>query len=86
MKRIFASLALVVSMTACGVSQQQEVQMGQEYSQQINAQLPIVSDPEVNRYINVLGDQIASRTSRADLPWRFYVVDSREVNAFAVPG
>jgi predicted Zn-dependent protease len=86
MKRIFASLALAVSVTACGVSQQQEIQMGQEYSQQINAQLPIVSDPEINRYINVLGDQIASRTSRADLPWRFYVVDSREVNAFAVPG
>ena len=86
MKRIFASLALTATLTACGVSQQQEIQMGQDYSQQINAQLPIVSDPEVNRYINVLGDQIANLTSRADLPWRFYVVDSREVNAFAVPG
>ncbi len=86
MKRIFAPLAIVVSLTACGVSQQQEIQMGQEYAQQINAQLPIVSDPEINRYINVLGDQIASRTSRPDLPWRFYVVDSKEVNAFAVPG
>ena len=60
--------------------------MGQEYSQQINAQLPIVSDPEANRYINVLGDQIASKTSRADLDWHFYIVDSKEVNAFAVPG
>ncbi|MEO5588979.1 MAG: M48 family metalloprotease, partial [Gemmatimonadaceae bacterium] len=29
---------------------------------------------------------IANKTSRADLPWRFYVVDSKEVNAFAVPG
>ncbi len=86
MKRIFASLALTVTVTACGVSQQQEVQMGQDYAQQINAQLPIVSDPEINRYINLLGDQIASRTSRADLDWHFYVVDSREVNAFAVPG
>ncbi|MEO5903540.1 MAG: M48 family metallopeptidase [Gemmatimonadaceae bacterium] len=86
MKRIFAPLAIVVSLTACGISQQQEVQMGQEYSQQINAQLPIVRDPEANRYINVLGDQIASRTSRADLDWRFYIVDSKEVNAFAVPG
>jgi predicted Zn-dependent protease len=86
MKRIFASLALAGALTACGVSQQQEIQMGQEYSQQINAQLPIVSDPEVNRYVNLLGDQIASKTSRADLDWHFYVVDSREVNAFAVPG
>jgi predicted Zn-dependent protease len=86
MKRIFSTLALTISLTACGISQQQEVEMGGEYAQQINSQLPIVSDPEVNRYINVLGDQIASRTSRADLDWRFYVVDSREVNAFAVPG
>ncbi len=60
--------------------------MGQDYSQQINAQLPIVRDPEANRYINVLGDQIASHTSRADLDWHFYIVDSKEVNAFAVPG
>jgi predicted Zn-dependent protease len=86
MKRIFASLALMGTLTACGISQQQEVQMGQEYAQQINSQLPIVRDAEINRYINVLGDQIAARTSRADLDWRFYVVDSREVNAFAVPG
>ncbi len=86
MKRIFAPLALAASLSACGISQQQEVQMGQDYSQQINAQLPIVSDPEVNRYVNLLGDQIASHTSRADLDWHFYVVDSKEVNAFAVPG
>jgi predicted Zn-dependent protease len=86
MRRIIAPLALAASLSACGVSQQQEVQMGQEYSQQINAQLPIVSDPEANRYINVLGDQIASKTSRADLDWHFYIVDSKEVNAFAVPG
>lgn len=86
MKRIIAPLALAVSLTACGVSQQQEVQMGQDYSQQINAQLPIVSDVEANRYINLLGDQIASHTSRADLDWHFYIVDSKEVNAFAVPG
>jgi predicted Zn-dependent protease len=86
MKRIFAPLALAATLSACGISQQQEIQMGQENSQQINAPLPIISDPEVNRYVNLLGDQIASHTSRADLDWHFYVVDSKEVNAFAVPG
>ena len=86
MKRIFLSFALVVGATACGISTQQEVQMGQEEAAQINQQLPIVSDPEANRYINLLGDQIATKTSRGDLDWRFYIVDSKEVNAFAVPG
>jgi predicted Zn-dependent protease len=68
------------------VSQQEEVQMGAQYSQQINQQLPLVRDPENNRYIRVLGDSLARVTPRADLDWQFYIVDSPEVNAFAVPG
>jgi len=86
MKRILIGIAITCSLVACGISQQQEVQMGQEYAQQINAQLPIVQDPELNRYINVLGDSIARLTSRRDLDWHFFIVDAKEVNAFAVPG
>lgn len=89
MKRLLG-VALVVTVTACGVSTQQEVEMGQQYSAQINQQLPIVQDPEINRYLNLIGDSIARLTSRTDLTeanaWRFYMVDSKEVNAFAVPG
>jgi predicted Zn-dependent protease len=86
MKRILIGTAITCSLVACGISQQQEVQMGQEYAQQINAQLPIVRDPELNRYVNVLGDSIARLTSRRDLDWQFFIVDAKEVNAFAVPG
>jgi len=90
MKRLLAGVALAVTLTACGVSTQQEIEMGTQYSQQINSQLPIVQDPELNRYINVLGDSIARLTSRTDITeanaWHFYIVDSKEVNAFAVPG
>jgi len=86
MKRILIGVALTFSLVACGVSQQQEVRMGVEYAQQINAQLPIVQDPELNRYINVLGDSIARLTSRADLDWHFFIVDAKDVNALAVPG
>ncbi|MFL5483046.1 MAG: M48 family metallopeptidase [Gemmatimonadaceae bacterium] len=86
MKRVLIGIAVTVSLLGCGISQQQEVQMGQQYVQQINAQLPIVQDPELNRYINVLGDSIARLTSRKDLDWQFFIVDAQEVNAFAVPG
>lgn len=86
MRRIFLSVTLIIGVSGCGVSTQQEVEMGRQEAANINRQLPLVTDPEANRYINLLGDQIASRTSRADLDWRFYIVDSREVNAFAVPG
>lgn len=86
MRRILAAALLSVTVGGCSVSTQQEVELGTQYMQQINAQLPIVKDPEVNRYINVLGDSIAQLTSRGDLPWQFFVVNSDEVNAFAVPG
>ena len=71
---------------ACGISQQQEVQIGAEQSQQVNAQLPIVKDPVVNRYLNILGDSLAHVTSRADLDWHFYMVNTNDFNAFALPG
>lgn len=91
--RLRAALAVSVGGAAAAglagcasVSQEQEVQMGQQYAQQINQQLPLIRDPESLRYINVLGDSIARVTPRADLDWQFYIVDSPEVNAFAVPG
>jgi predicted Zn-dependent protease len=86
MKRNILVVVAVAVLAACGVSTQQEVELGTQYSQQINAQLPIVSDPEINRYINVLGDSIAKLSDERNLDWRFYIVDSRDVNAFAVPG
>jgi predicted Zn-dependent protease len=77
------ALALVAG---CAISTQQEVDMGQQYSRQINSQLPIVNDPEIVRYINVLGDSLARVADDRTLDWHFYIVDSKEVNAFAVPG
>ena len=86
MRRFLVAAALTGTVAGCSVSTQQEVQMGAEYASQINQQLPIVQDPEINRYINVLGDSIARVSDDRDLDWHFYVVNSPEVNAFAVPG
>src|SRR3954471_17823335 len=87
MRRTLAGLALAVPLRGGSVSTQQEIEMGGQYAAQINQQLPIINDPEANRYINLLGDSIARLTSRTDIPdWKFFIVDSKEVNAFAVPG
>ena len=85
-KRVTVGASLAVSAAACGVSQQQEVEMGAQYSQQINAQLPIITDPLVNQYINTLGQQLVRVADTRGLEWHFYVVNSPDVNAFAVPG
>src|SRR6185503_5127241 len=86
MRKLFFGMVVAVSAAACGVSTQQEIQMGQEYAAQINAQLPIVQDAEINRYVNVLGDSIANLADSRGLDYHFYVVNAAEINAFAVPG
>ena len=80
-----AAVCLLVT-AGCSVSQDQEVELGRENAAQVNAQLPIVNDPAVATYIQDLGQSIASKTSRADLDWHFYVVNTKQVNAFALPG
>lgn len=78
--------ALMVSAAGCMASTQQEVDMGAQYAAQINQQLPLIRDPEVARYMNVLGDSIARVSDDRNLNWTFQVVDQPDVNAFAVPG
>lgn len=84
--RTFPALLLGLSLAACSVSQDQEVALGRRNAEQVNAQLPLVTDAAVTGYVQQLGTTIARTTSRADLDWRFFVVDSKEVNAFALPG
>ncbi|MEO6526135.1 MAG: M48 family metallopeptidase [Gemmatimonadaceae bacterium] len=82
-----AGLATIVALgLACQVSEDQEVQLGRQNAEQANAHLRLVRDPVVAGYVQQLGLDIARRTSRADLDWQFFVVDSKEVNAFALPG
>jgi predicted Zn-dependent protease len=81
--RLPVSLILLL---ACAASEDEEVAVGRENAAQINAHLPIVTDPHVNGYIQALGAHIARATSRSDLDWHFYVVNAPQVNAFALPG
>ena len=79
-------VSMVALSTACEVSQDAEVQLGRQNAEQVNAQLRLVRDPAVVGYVQQLGLSIARTTARADLDWQFFVVDSKEVNAFALPG
>src|SRR6266567_3326693 len=86
MIRCFALIALLFPLAACSVSEDQEVAIGRQNAGEINAQLPIVTDPTISGYIQAVGESIAGKTSRSDLDWHFYVVNSKQVNAFALPG
>jgi len=83
----YVGLGLIVLLTAaCSVSDDREIALGRMNAEQIDAKLPLVTDSVVTNYVRTLGTRLAERTSRARLPWRFQVIDSKDVNAFALPG
>jgi predicted Zn-dependent protease len=62
-----------------------EIRMGKEYSQQVEASVKMVQDPVVTEYVNRIGQNLV-RNSDAQVPFTIKVIDSDEVNAFALPG
>jgi predicted Zn-dependent protease len=83
--RISGCLA-ALAIAACAVSQQQEVELGANTAAQVSEQLPLIHDASIVSYVTTLGNKLASVTDDRNLAWHFTVVDSKEVNAFALPG
>jgi beta-barrel assembly-enhancing protease len=86
-----AVLGLGVATTACmsagAISTEQEVRLGAQSAAEINRQLPIITTSNIHNYINELGNSIARQADpRPEIRYTFYVVDSNQVNAFALPG
>jgi len=66
-------------------SLEQEIGMGREYSQAVEATTKLVDDPVVTEYINRIGQNLV-RNSDAKVPFTIKVIDSADINAFALPG
>jgi predicted Zn-dependent protease len=77
---------LALALLGCSVSQDEEVELGRRNAEQVDAQLPLVRDRIASNYVQALGASIARSTTRRDLDWRFRIIDSRQINAFALPG
>lgn len=53
---------------------------------EVNPHLPLIDDPLLNAYMVAVGEKIASVSARPGLDYRFYLVNTDAVNAFALPG
>ncbi len=68
-----------------GGSQEKEIALGRQLAAQVEQQAKLVEDPIVTEYINRVGQNIVLH-SDAKVPFTIKVIDSDEVNAFALPG
>ena len=69
-----------------GYSQQEEIAIGHQIAGSLLGAAPLVKDRPLQQYVNNVGRWIASQSERPDLPWHFGVIQSDDINAFAIPG
>ena len=67
-------------------SVQQDVQAGRQAASQVERQMPILRDAEVTRYVNAIVQRLAAQAGGPEFNYQAKVVNSREINAFALPG
>jgi predicted Zn-dependent protease len=68
------------------LNQKKEIRLGRDVAANLVGAAPLVNDPALQEYVNRIGVWLALHTDRPDLPWRFGVLDTDGVNAFATPG
>ncbi len=68
------------------MSESQEVSTGRSEDQKVREQYGTYDDPVLQRYVNDIGQRLAKASHRSGLQYQFLVLDSPQVNAFALPG
>lgn len=95
------SLPLLLALSACGTTvinpvtgqaersvmdEPTEIAEGAKAHKQVIQDEGIYDNPKLQAYVNGVGQKLAAESHRAHLQWTFTVLDSPEINAFALPG
>jgi predicted Zn-dependent protease len=63
-----------------------ELVEGKKAHDQVLKEYGVYKDERLQAYVNEIGQKLAKQSHRANIPWTFTVLDSPEINAFALPG
>ena len=97
MKKL-SSLLILLIFSGCSVNpvtgqkdfvmmtENDEISLGRKYHVQVLQQTPAYHDQELQEYVQKIGDSLSIKSHRPNLFYRFTVLDSPDINAFALPG
>lgn len=68
------------------MSEADEIKIGQKAHEQILQQYRVYNNQDLQKYVQFIGEKLASKSARPNLKYTFVILDSEEVNAFALPG
>lgn len=82
---IYSILGLIGS-PAYALSDKKAYEIGKEMYDEIINNMPIYKEPELNKYVNNIGQLMAAKTGANNVDYIFTIIDSPDINAFATPG
>lgn len=68
------------------ISEEAEIEMGRNAAPEVLKEFSRYDNAELQAYVQRVGEELAAHSHRANLVYRFTVLDSADVNAFALPG
>jgi len=68
------------------MSENSEIEKGRELHEEMLKQNPVYSDPELQAYLERIGQKMVAVSHRPELDYVFTIIDSPDINAFALPG
>lgn len=71
---------------ALSMSTSQEVAKGRDESEQVDRQSVLVNDPFLTDWVQRIGQRLSEHRKRADIQYKFIIIDTPQINAFALPG
>jgi len=95
---MFVSIVVVSLLTACStnpvtgkkdfslISKDQELAMGAQAHKSVLKQSKRLNNPRLQAYVNSIGQSLARKSHRNNIPYKFTVLEDPSVNAFALPG
>jgi predicted Zn-dependent protease len=95
---LIIALSLLSFLTSCAVnpatgsanlvlmSESREKEIGLEEHEKVLASMPLLEDEELLAYVREVGNKAAAVSHRPELDYTFNIIDSPEINAFALPG
>lgn len=97
MRRVVAALAAIVllALLPCApadaqlglkLSEKDEIEIGRQAAAAVEKEQKILRDETVRRWVDRVGQRLVKKSGRPNIAYTFKVVDSPEVNAFALPG
>ncbi|MGQ9693917.1 MAG: M48 family metalloprotease [Thermodesulfobacteriota bacterium] len=83
----FSILFFLLSLSpAPAMTIQQERELGEKVFQEIKKRWPLIQEVSINEYVNKVGQEIIKSIGPQPFTYHFYVLNSPEINAFAIPG